>query len=37
VATLVHMEDKSAWLKRADDSLYQAKKSGKNCVIVAKS
>jgi diguanylate cyclase len=36
VATLVHMEDKSTWLKRADDALYEAKNAGKNCVMVGR-
>jgi diguanylate cyclase len=36
VATLVHMEEKSTWLKRADDALLNAKRSGKNCCMVAR-
>ncbi|MEY4580241.1 MAG: hypothetical protein RL701_4944 [Pseudomonadota bacterium] len=36
VATLVHMEDKGTWLKRADDALFEAKRMGKNCCVVAR-
>jgi diguanylate cyclase (GGDEF)-like protein len=35
VATLVSLEDRSTWLKRADDALLSAKRAGKNCCIVA--
>jgi diguanylate cyclase len=36
VAMLKVLEDKSMWLKRADDALLAAKRSGKNCCIVAR-
>jgi PleD family two-component response regulator len=37
VATLDHLENKSSWLKRADDALLEAKRAGKNCSIVARN
>ena len=37
VATLEHLENKGSWLKRADDALFEAKRSGKNCSVVAPS
>lgn len=36
VATLGHLEDKTAWLKRADDALLRAKQVGKNCCVMAR-
>jgi diguanylate cyclase len=36
VASLRHMEEGSAWLKRADDALLEAKRAGKNCSIMAR-
>jgi diguanylate cyclase (GGDEF)-like protein len=37
VATLDHLENKSSWLKRADDALLEAKRAGKNCSVVARN
>jgi diguanylate cyclase (GGDEF)-like protein len=36
VATLKMPETKLEWLKRADDALLEAKKAGKNCVVMAR-
>jgi PleD family two-component response regulator len=36
VATLSHLEERSSWLKRADDALLDAKRAGKNCVVIAR-
>jgi len=36
VATLRHLEERATWLKRADDALLDAKRSGKNCSVVAR-
>jgi PleD family two-component response regulator len=36
VATLNHPEDKTTWLKRADDALYEAKRAGKNCCVLSR-
>jgi len=35
VATLMPEEDIQAWIERADDSLYQAKRKGRDCVVVS--
>jgi diguanylate cyclase len=37
IATLDHLDDKNSWLKRADDALLEAKRSGKNCSVVARN
>lgn len=36
VATLAHLEERGSWLKRADDALLDAKRAGKNCVVIAR-
>jgi diguanylate cyclase len=36
VATLSHLEERASWLKRADDALLDAKRAGKNCVVIAR-
>jgi diguanylate cyclase (GGDEF)-like protein len=37
VATMSTPESKDNWLKRADDALLEAKRSGKDCSVVARA
>jgi diguanylate cyclase len=36
VACLRHLEERSSWLKRADDALLLAKQAGKNCCVMGR-